>query len=457
MKRAPLSLKARVIRASTWTVLGFGSALVLRLAGNLVISRLLAPEVFGIMAVCNAIHVIVTMTGDIGLKQAVIRSENGHDPIFLNTAWTVQVLRGISIWLTCVAAAVVLHFLNALDALPQGTVYRNASLPFLIAAVSFSTVIQSLQSMKVISLGRGLDLRRNTIIEIVCVVVGFSVAITAAWATRSIWSFVVSGLVTSVVGVSIGHAWLPGVRDRLAWDRKSLRELAHFGKWSSVSSFVGVLAMNGDRLLLGGWLSSTSLGYYSIASNLASVLDGIGSRVLGSVSLPALSEIVRKQPDRLAEVFFRMRRWADISYVGGAGFLFATAQTIISILYDARYLPAGHMLQLLSFGLLFARYGLAQDVYLALGKPNYLTAINAVKLVSLFTLVPLMFHFFGPDGAILGMAIYLIPAVPLIFWFNHRHRLNNLKFELLMLGMWPVGWLAGTTFLTVVQFARSLM
>ena len=73
---------------------------------------------------------------------------------------------------------------------------------------------------------------------------------------------------------------------------------------------MGVLASNGNRLLLGAWLTPTSLGLYSIASNLSSVIDGIGGRVFGSVSLPVLSEIVVEQPHRLREVFFRMRRGA---------------------------------------------------------------------------------------------------------------------------------------------------
>jgi O-antigen/teichoic acid export membrane protein len=449
------SLKARVIRAGTWTLAGYGTALVLRLLGNLVISRLLAPEVFGIMAVCNAIHIIIVLVGDIGLQPAVIRSPRGHDPTFLNTAWTVQILRGISIWIMCSVAALGLSILNARGNLPSTSVYSNQTLPLLIAAISFSTIIQSLQSMKVISMARELNLRQITIIELIQVVTGFSVAIVMAWTTRSIWSFIASGLVGSIVGVSIGHLWLPGVKDRLGWDRSALGELMHFGKWASISSFVGVLASNGDRLLLGGWLSATSMGYYSIASNLSSVVSGVGSRVFGSVSLPALSEIVRKQPDRLREVFFRMRRGADASFVGSAGFLFSTGQTIIDHLYDPRYHAAGQMLQLVSFSLLFSRYGLVQDAYIALGKPNYLTAINVTKLISLFTMVPLMFYSFGAQGAILGMATYLLPTVPLIFWLNHKHRLNDFRFEILMLGMWPIGWLVGRAAVAALSLAPS--
>ena len=453
--RTELSLKTRVLNAGSWTIAGHGLMLFLRLVGNLIISRLLSPEVFGIMAVCTAVHVIVTLTGDIGLRQAVVRSENGHDPVFLNTAWTVQILRGISIWIMCVATAVGLTILNIYGLLPQESVYADKSLPLLIAVTSFSTVIQSFQSMKVISLGRGLELARITIIDLGSVLISLAVAILLAWLTRSIWSFVISGLVSSVFGISAAHVWLPGVKDRLAWDKRALKELMHFGKWASISSLVGVIATNGDRLLLGAWLTTTSLGYYSIASNLANVIDGVGSRVFASVSLPALSEIVRKQPDRLSEVFFRMRGGADAMYVGSAGFLFATGQTIVSTLYDPRYFAAGQMLQLLSFNLLFARYGLAQDAYIALGKPNYLSAINAIKLVSLFTIVPLLFHLYGEQGAVLGMSLYLLPTVPLIFWLNRKHGLNNFGVELLNLGLWPVGWLVGKTLIIVFESIRT--
>jgi O-antigen/teichoic acid export membrane protein len=88
---------------------GYGTALVLRLLGNLIIARLLSPDVFGIMAVATSIQLVIALTGDIGLRQAVIRSPNIRDPRFLNTAWTVQILRGLSIWIFCVVAACALN------------------------------------------------------------------------------------------------------------------------------------------------------------------------------------------------------------------------------------------------------------------------------------------------------------------------------------------------------------
>ena len=125
MRPASRSLKQRTLYASAWTLAGYGTSLVLRLLGNLIIARLLSPDVFGVMAVCTAVQVIITLTGDIGLRQAVIRSANIRDPLFLNTAWTVQILRGLSIWIICVGTAIVLYALNSSGAIPAGSVYAN--------------------------------------------------------------------------------------------------------------------------------------------------------------------------------------------------------------------------------------------------------------------------------------------------------------------------------------------
>jgi O-antigen/teichoic acid export membrane protein len=404
------------------------------------------------MAVSTVIQVVVSLFSDIGLRQAIIHSKNGQSEKFLNTAWTIQVLRGAWIWVVCVLLAAAMYIADGKGWLPPNSVYGNSLLPAIIAATSFSSVILGFQSIKLITMSRQLDLRRNTIIELVQMVAGLSVAIVLAFITRSIWSFVASGLTGSIVTAWLSHSWLPGPSARFAWNRTALDELLRFGRWIFFSSIIGVLAMNGDRLLLGGWVTAAVLGYYSIAAGLCSVVDGIAMRVFSNVSLPALGEITRDQPHRFSELYSRMRWGADTAYVAVAGFLFATGQEIVAVLYDARYLPAGQMLQWLSFGLFFSRYGLAQSAYVALGRPNYILAINVTKLISLFGLVPVMFYLFGIKGAILGIAFYLLPTVPLIFWFNQRLALNNLRLEASVLAIWPLGWLVGEAWLKVVAF-----
>ena len=58
-------------------------------------------------------QVVIALLADLGIRQAVIQSPHGDNESFLNTAWTVQVTRGAVIWVACVLAALVLHFLQS--------------------------------------------------------------------------------------------------------------------------------------------------------------------------------------------------------------------------------------------------------------------------------------------------------------------------------------------------------
>jgi O-antigen/teichoic acid export membrane protein len=417
---------------------------------------LLAPEAFGIVAISASIQITIGLLSDIGLSQAVIQSRRGGDPVFLNTAWTVQILRGWLIWLACLSAAGLLWTLNTRGYFASNSVYAAPILPSVIAATSFIAVISGHATMKAISHHRNLDMKVLTSIEIVSMLVGLTFSTVVGYLTHSIWSIVIGALLASVTTTLLGHIFLPGRSDRLGWNREALSDLHNFGKWAFLSSSATALSMNGDRLLLGLWVTPSVLGNYSLASNLAMMVDVIGDRLFSSLSFPALSETARNSPERFNSVYFRMRWAADAGFVWMAGFLFTTADSIVSVMYDTRYASAGQMLCVLSFGLLFNRYNIVGAAYLALGKPKYTAAVNYTKLMSLFTLVPFLYYLYGDMGAIMGIAFYKAPTLILIAWLNRPLRLNSWSLEIAAVAFWAVGYLSGYIVLSIVgHWTRS--
>ena len=437
------SLKSRVFRAGSWSLIGHVVGQALRLGSNLVLTRLLVPEMFGVMSIVTVIVIVVALLSDVGIRQAIFQSQRGQDPIFLNTAWTVQVIRGWLIWSVCLLVALLLHLAGGSEWLPAHSVYSADVLPIILAVSTFSAVITGFQSTKLISTNRDLDMKRITLIELITQFIGLVVMGILAWVTRSIWALVVGGLISSVITVVLSHFWLPGIENRFQWDKSALKELVGFGRWIVLSSALFVVAVNGDRLLLGAWFSADTLGIYSIAINLATVIENGAYRIFGTVSLPVLSEVARTEPQRFRALYFKMRLPGDLVFIGAAGFLFASGQMVIDLLYDHRYGAAGQMLQILSFGLLFTRFNLAHNAYVAMGVPSHQTAINLVRIISMFVLVPALYHFAGMYGALVGIAIHVAPTLILVFWFNARHGLNNFKFELFVLTAWPFGYLLG--------------
>jgi O-antigen/teichoic acid export membrane protein len=94
-----------VINSSFWTILGYGLSQLFRLAGNIILTKLLMPEMFGIMAIVNVLIMGSQMFSDIGLGPSIIQNKRGEDPDFINTAWTLQIIRGFAIWLLVILLA----------------------------------------------------------------------------------------------------------------------------------------------------------------------------------------------------------------------------------------------------------------------------------------------------------------------------------------------------------------
>ena len=71
---APRSLKQRFIRGSSWTLAGYGLSQVVRLGSSLILTRLLAPDIYGVMAIGYMVATGLVMFSDVGLAPAPSRA-----------------------------------------------------------------------------------------------------------------------------------------------------------------------------------------------------------------------------------------------------------------------------------------------------------------------------------------------------------------------------------------------
>ena len=175
-----------------------------------------------------------------------------------------------------------------------------------------------------------------------------------AWVAvdRSIWALVVGSLCMALARVILSHVWLPGVANRWQWDATAYREIIGFGKWIFVSSILGFLVNNGDRLLLGGLVNPAVLGVYTIAYLMVTTVEAVLAKIIGEVSFPALSEIARERPARLKSVYYRFHVMiASFAYIS-SGILMVSGEALIMLLYDLRYDQAGWMMEILAAALL---------------------------------------------------------------------------------------------------------
>ncbi|MGF6395671.1 oligosaccharide flippase family protein [Pseudomonas plecoglossicida] len=438
------SLRKRAMGAGAWNLVSLLASQGMRLGGNLIMARLLLPEMFGVMVIATTVSVLLHLLSDVGLRQNIIQSPRGDDPLFLNTAWTVQILRGLLLFGLTLLLAVAAWVAQQADLWPAASTYAAPELPLVLAVTGLQAIIWGFQSTKIDVAVRTFQQKRVVLIDLASQVIGLVVMLVIGWFTRSIWSLVAAGVVAALAGTVLGHTALHGPGNRLQWDRSALTELVNFGRWILLSSIVGVLAMYGDRIWFGASMTVTELGVYSIAVLiLGSIQTGL-MKLFGAVALPAFSEATRDgDKHRLRTLYDRFKLLVDLVMLFVCGLFLTGSPLLIGWMYDERYAEAGSMLAILSLSFLMLRYTLTHQIWIALGHTKYQAMDNIIRVVSLWLLLPLLLYIGGPRLAIWGVALHALPTLVLIVYVNRKLEILNIKRELMVLPMVLVGALCG--------------
>ncbi|HAA27014.1 MAG TPA: polysaccharide biosynthesis protein, partial [Cyanobacteria bacterium UBA8553] len=234
------SLRKKAIQGTIWTIAGYGASQVLRLGSNLILTRLLLPEFFGLMALVNVFIIGLNLFSDVGLGPSIIQNKRGDDPDFLNTAWTIQVMRGVVLWLG-----------SLLIAWPISHFYAKPELLWLIPIVGLATLISGFDSTALLTLNRQLAVGKLAIFELMGQVISLIVMIVWAKFDPSIRALVAGTFVSAVFQLLWSHRLLPHQPNRFAWDKEAAQKIFTFGKWIFFSTALTFLASQADRLILG--------------------------------------------------------------------------------------------------------------------------------------------------------------------------------------------------------------
>ena len=431
-------LKQRMRQAASWFLTGSLLAQGLRLGSSLLLTRLLMPEAFGLMAAVNTLYFGLLMFSDLGIWQSVVRSARGRDPRFLGTAWVVQVLRGGVLAMLVLLLALLVQSGAAWGWFAAGTVYADPRLPAMIAVFAIAALIQGLESIGLAVAQREMQGRRVVQLELTTQLVTLLVTVVAAWSTGSVWALLVGTLSATVTKTALSYLLLSGLSVRPCWHADSAREIVGFGKWIFLSSIIGFLAAHGEKLLLGATLGVAAFGVFTIASNLIAAVIGIYSTLNGRVVFPSLSKVtLDADPVATRRLYSRLQRLVDSVLGIAAGVLLLTGAWLVDLLYDPRYADAGWMLQWLAVGLLGLRYQVLEQLMFAAGRPGWVTANNALRALSLAIFIPLGYALGGEQGAVAGVVLSQFASWPLALLFKHRQGLLDWRSE--------THWLPATT------------
>lgn len=409
------------MHSGAWIGAGFAVQKVLQLGSNLILTRLLFPEAFGLMALATVFLIGIAMFSDIGLKVAVIRDPRGDDPEFLNTAWTIQVARGFLLFVTGGAIAY-----------PISMIYGQPILFPLLAVVSTTAAISGFTSIGAATAERRLDFRIITVIQLTGQIAGVGLLVTIAYFWRSVWALAVANVISTAATVAIGYVMLPKHRHRLALDRQSAKSMIKFGKWILLSTLATYLGGEGLKAIQGALITPAEFGVLAIAYSIASIPNELTRSLSASLGLSVIAETYRHVPSR-ARVALHALRLRTL----GASLLLYTcvivlADPLIRALYDTRYQDAAHYLVALSLANIIDSLGQGYTAaILAIGKGStyfFLMAVSAaLRMLGMFV----GFEISGIIGLLYGISAANILIIVVVWAIAHRASILDFKLDVL--------------------------
>lgn len=405
------SLRARIGSSMFWTMGGHLGTEGLRLVANLVLTRLLFPEAFGLMALVTVMIVGLQLFSDIGIAPSIQQNRRGDEPAFLDTAWSIQIIRGVVLWLGACALA-----------LPVAGFYGEPELGQILPVAALSLVIAGFRPTRFETAARHLRMRQVTVVALSAQVLGLLVMIALAWITRSVWALAVGTVISEAIKVLALHAFLPGHVNRFRIEGAAARELISFGKWIFLSTACAFAVAQGDRLILGHYLTLEMLGIFSIGYFIGVFPKMLGMKAMERLMIP----IYRERPPAASAANFRaLRKMRALLSAGLMLLVLVLALSgpwLISLLYDPRYLAAGPVVVLVACIVLLQLIGMTYDsAALAAGDGQgffWLQVWRAVLQTAFFIAGA---ELGGLGGALAGQALSVVATHGMLIRLARRH------------------------------------
>ena len=398
------ALGQKVGNAGIWALIGFGSNSGMRLVSNLILTRILSPEIFGLIALAQVFTNGIAMLSDVGITSSVVRSTRGEDPAFLQTAWSMQIVRGAIVTGLC-----------CLVAWPVAVLYDQLVLLPLICVLALSALIGGFQSIAIAGANRKLMIRSITLLKLCSQFIALIITVFLAWQLQSVWALVIGALAGTVLHAGLSHVVLPNFDHRFTLEPQALREIVSFGKWVLLATFFTFLGGRGQQGIFGVFFPLEVIGLISISTLLASIPNELLKKILNTVLLPSFSEIMRERPEQLPRVLRKVRLFTIALAFPMFFVVSLLAQPIIDLLYDDRYAGAGIILALLALnGAIPTLSTTYQNLLLAEGRSDLHAALMFIWAIGTAMGIVLGFITFGLVGSLIGVGL----AVSLMFFIN---------------------------------------
>lgn len=372
----------QVSKSFLWSFLEQASVIVIQFVVQIILARLLAPEIFGVLAIILVVVNILNVLAQSGLGSALIQDNDADEQSF-----------STAVWLSLGFAALLYLFVFFLSS-PIALFYGMADLDTYIRVLSLCIFFNAFNSIQRSYLQKTMNFRSLFLMNLFALTVSGIAGIALAYGGVGIWALIAQTIIQSMVACVV-MAILTPLKISLTFSKEKAKSLFSYG-WKMCMTGVLATAYNSvSELIIGKTCTSSDLGLYSQGRKWPIAAIGAITNAVANVLFPALAKL---KEDRVAFQNAITKALQSGTYIiAPLCFLLAViAEPLIVILLTDKWIACVPVFQVTCISYCVLMLQLVNlRAYMALGDSGLYMKLHIIKLsigVVLLAAVALIFH-----------------------------------------------------------------
>jgi teichuronic acid exporter len=393
------NLKERTLTGLIWNMMERVGVRIVQFIPTIILARLLSPGEFGLIGMVTIFIVITQIFLDSGFGLALIQKKDATYTDECSIFYFNILVGGLAFIALFFAAPLVAAF------------YEQPILTPLMRWLSLDILITSASLIQITILTRKIDFKSLLKANLLATIVGGLIGILAAYLGFGVWSLVlqtISNTVIQTITLWLVCDWRP------AWlfSLDALRGMFGFGSRMLSSNLVGSFFDNLYQVFIGKVFSAESLGYYTRAFSLRSIVIDTTSDTIGRVLFPALASI-QDNTTRLKQAYRKSILLTTFIHFPLMAGLILVARPLILTLFSAKWEESVIFFQLMcGAGIIYPLHVINLNILKVTGRSDLFFRLEVIKrtliVVNIWLTYPYGIRAMLAGNIILTLLAYLL-------------------------------------------------
>jgi len=386
------NLISKIKKGFLWAGVGSFTGRGIQFIIDIILSRILLPEDFGLIAIGLAVLNISEMLTETGFGSALIQKK-GDINQHLNTAWTMELIKSFFLF-------IIIFML----AKPLANFYNDISIINILRGISFLFLLKGFKNVGVLYFRKNLEINKLVILETVPSIFQLFLIIPMAYYLQNAWLIIFGVYARRIAELALSY-WMHPHRPKLEFHSDYFMELFNFGKWIFSISIIGAINKNFVPLFIGKYFNIETLGYFNRAELLSILLFRVLSEIIWKVGYPLMSQL-QSEYNKLKKIYLDLFFILIYFCIPLTMCLILFSEELVHNIFSEKWLGSVSMLKMLLFAGFISFVGTISSIVIqSIGKPKISAKISLYStFLLLITIIPLS-NYWGMIGLIISLII----------------------------------------------------